>query len=106
MERRLLCVVVTARRYRTKTDKQATGLQRLRFVLGSVGTPLAPLSFECVCLSVYIGKGWSSVLPTSGVTSKWRKEALGKHDTDLGGPLCPEIDSPSQMGDILQPIFC
>lgn len=66
---------------------------------------MAPLSFECVCLSVYIGKGWSSVLPTSGVTSKWRKEALGKHDTDLGGPLCPEIDSPSQMGHILQPIF-
>lgn len=51
-----------------------------------------------------MGKGWSSVLPTSGDTSKWRKKALAKHDvTDLGGPLSPEIDIPSQMGYILQP---
>lgn len=53
-----------------------------------------------------MGKGWSSVLPTSGDTSKWRKKALAKHDvTDLGGPLSPEIDSPLQMGNILQPTF-
>lgn len=68
-----------------------------------MGTPLGPLSFKHVCLSVYVGKGWSSGLPTSGDTAKWRKEALRKDDvTDFGGPPPQRLIS-LHVGNILQP---